>query len=70
MSHISRALKELARELNILVLTMSELNRAVENRADKVMKLSDLRDSGALEQHTHIVMWCTTRRQSTRIRQM
>jgi replicative DNA helicase len=57
VSYISRSLKVLARELNVPVLAAAQLSRAVEQRANKKPQLSDLRESGSLEQDSDIVMF-------------
>jgi replicative DNA helicase len=57
VSYISRNMKVLARELNVPVLAAAQLSRAIEQRADKEPVLSDLRESGSLEQDADIVMF-------------
>jgi replicative DNA helicase len=57
VSENSRALKALARELNIPVLVVSQLSRAVEQRSPQIPRLADLRQSGTIEQDADVVLF-------------
>jgi len=57
ISAISRGLKQIAKEIDIPILAISQLSRAVENRSPSIPKLADLRESGSIEQDADIVMF-------------
>ena len=64
LSQITRSLKKIAREFNIPIIGLSQLSRSVENRVDKKPILSDLRESGSIEQDADLVLMLSKLNQS------
>ena len=69
ISYISRTLKGLARELDVPIIALAQLSRAIENRHPRTPMLSDLRDSGSIEQDADIVMFLSREDMYTTLQQ-
>ncbi|MGK2966793.1 MAG: replicative DNA helicase [Tepidiformaceae bacterium] len=69
ISFISRTLKGLARELDVPIVALAQLSRAIENRHPRIPQLSDLRDSGSIEQDADVVMFLSREDQHTTLEQ-
>lgn len=67
ISDISRMMKILAKEMNCPVLVLSQMSRGIENRDDKTPKLSDLRESGAIEQDADIVLFLSRENENDKV---